>query len=295
MVLKIKYILIIFIITTGNLLGQPLKNISNFGRNPGMLKMYLHIPEKLDSSKKPALVLVLHGCTQTAKSIGNATGWNKLADSLGFIVLYPEQRMLNNVSKCFNFFIGIKAKKDKGEVASIKNMITHTFNKHNIDQSKVFITGMSAGGGMSNVMLNAYPELFNAGALLAAPPTLLDGLNETSNNVPKIAIIQGDEDNITNPKMGEKVLAQWIKKNKIDSANFKITDNFKENNLLRIKSFYNSNKELKIVMLNIKNTGHKVLIDPGESIKHGGRNGVHTRDINFHSTYWLAEFFGLTK
>ena len=274
-------------------MGQSLKNISQFGGNPGMLKMYLYVPKKIDNSKKPPLVLVLHGCTQTAKSIGEATGWNKLADSLGFIVLYPEQRMVNNVSKCFNFFIGMKAKKDKGEVASIKNMINYTSNKYKIDQSKVFITGMSAGAGMSNVLLNAYPEMFNAGALLAAPPILLDGLNEKSKIVPKIVIIQGDEDNVTTPNMGEKVLTQWIKKNKIDSTNFIVDDNFMRNNLLKTKSFYNSKKELKIIMLNIKNTGHKVLINPGDDIKHGGRPGVYTKDIGFHSTYWIADFFGL--
>ena len=281
---------------TSNLsIGQSLKNVNNFGRNPGMLKMFVHVPKKLDKTKKPAMVMVLHGCTQTAKSIGAATGWNKLADSLGFIVMYPEQRMMNNVSKCFNFFIGMKAKKDKGETASIKNMIDYMYNEYKVDSSKIFITGMSAGAGMSNVLLNAYPELFNAGALLAAPPTLLDGLNKTSQIIPKIVIIQGDEDNVTTPNMGEKVLSQWITKNKIDSTNFKFEDNFKGNNLLRTRSFFNSKKELKIVMLNIKNTGHKLLINPGKGIKKGGRSGVHTKDIDFHSTYWLADFFGLTS
>ncbi len=292
--MKNKYsILFALLFGSSFIFGQSLKNIKKFGDNPGMLKMYLHVPKKIDKSKNPPLVLVLHGCTQSAKSIGEATGWNKLADSLGFIVLYPEQRMLNNISKCFNFFIGMKAKKDKGEVASIKNMVTYSINEYNVDQSKIFITGMSAGAGMSNVLLNAYPETFNAGALLAAPPTLFDGLNETAKIVPRIVIVQGDEDNVTNPKMGEKVLAQWVKKNKMDSTNFKVTDNFMENSLLKTRSYYNSKKELKIVMLNIKNTGHKVLIDPGESIRHGGKSGVHTKDIDFHSTFWIADFFGL--
>ncbi|MBL4594814.1 MAG: PHB depolymerase family esterase [Flavobacteriales bacterium] len=294
--MKNRFFLILILLISSNLLiGQSLKNVSKFGRNPGMLKMYLHVPKNLDKTKGPPLVLVLHGCTQTAKSIGAATGWNKLADSLGFIVLYPEQRMLNNVSKCFNFFIGMKAKKDKGETASIRNMIDYMYNKYKIDSSMVFITGMSAGAGMSNVLLNAYPEVFNAGALLAAPPTLLDGLNETSTIIPRIVIIQGDEDNVTNPKMGEKVLTQWITKNKMDSTNLKVEENFMGNNLLSTRSYYNSEKELKIVMLNIKNTGHKILIDPGESLEQGGRSGIHTKDIDFHSTYWLAKFFGLVQ
>ena len=162
MVRKIKYLTLLLVITSSNLIGQSLKNIDGFGRNHGMLKMYIYVPTSIDSSKNFPLVVVLHGCTQTAKSISEATGWNKLADSLNFIVLYPEQRMINNVSKCFNFFIGFKAKKDKGEVASIKSMITYTFNKYHIDSLKVFITGMSAGAGMSNVLLNAYPKIGRA-------------------------------------------------------------------------------------------------------------------------------------
>ena len=295
MALKNKIALALILLISSNfLIGQSLKNINKFGRNPGMLKMFVHVPENLDKTKKPAMVLVLHGCTQTAKSIEAATGWNKLADSLGFIVMYPEQRMMNNVSKCFNFFIGMKAKKDKGETASIRNMIDFMYNEFKVDSSNVFITGMSAGAGMSNVLLNAYPEVFNAGALLAAPPTLLDGLNETSKIVPRVVIIQGDEDKVINPKMGEKVLVQWVKKNKMGSTDFKLTDNFMDNNLLRTRSFYNSKKELQIVMLNIKNTGHKVLIDPGKNIRQGGKPGIHTKDIDFHSTYWIADFFGLT-
>ena len=295
MAMKNRFFLILTLLVSSNfLIGQSLKNVNNFGRNPGMLKMFVHVPKELDNTKKPAMVMVLHGCSQTAKSAGAATGWNKLADSLGFIVMYPEQRMMNNVSKCFNFFIGMKAKKDKGETASIRNMIDYMYNEYKIDSSKVFITGMSAGAGMSNVLLNAYPEVFNAGALLGAPPTLLDGINETSTVVPRVAIIQGDEDNVTIPNMGEKVLSQWIKKNKIDSTNVKLEDNFMGNNLLRTRSYYDSNKKLRLIMLNIKETGHKILIDPGENIKHGGRSGVHTKDIDFHSTYWLADFFGLT-
>jgi poly(3-hydroxybutyrate) depolymerase len=293
MAMKNKFTLtLILLICSTFVSGQSLKLVDKFGRNPGMLKMFIHVPENLDNTKEAPMVLVLHGCTQTAKSIGAASGWDKLADSLGFIVLYPEQRMLNNTSKCFNFFVGLKAKRNKGEAASIKNMITYMFNEYNIDHSKVFITGMSAGAGMSNVMLNAYPEVFNAGALLESPPTLPGGVIENE-IVPRVLIIQGDKDKITSPKMGEKLLAQWVKKNKMDSTNFELTNNFMGNNLLRTRSFYNSKKELRLVMLNIKETGHKLLIDPGESIKHGGRSGIHTKDIDFHSTYWVAQFFGL--
>lgn len=284
-------------LTFSSLLSQKndLVNVRNFGKNAGMLKMFWHIPVNLDNTKKVPLVIVLHGCTQSAKSIANATDWNKLADSLHFIVVYPEQRMLNNISKCFNFFIGFKAKKDKGEVSSIRQMINYTFEHHSIDGSKVFITGMSAGGGMSNAMLNAYPELFNSGALLAAPSIIMGKLNTSPDHVPKIAIIQGEKDKVVPKKQATNILNQWISKNNLDSSKFKTIENFQNNKYLSAQTYTNKNNELKIILLKIKSTGHKILINPGNDIKHGGTSGIHTKDIDFHSTYWIADFFGLTK
>ena len=81
-----------------------LTKVKNFGKNKGNLKMYTYVPNNLDTSKKNPLVFVLHGCTQCASQISKETGWNKLADSLNFIVVYPEQRKINNVAKCYNFF-----------------------------------------------------------------------------------------------------------------------------------------------------------------------------------------------
>lgn len=273
--------------------SQSLQKVKGFGENPGRLKMYIHIPPQINDAKKVPLIIVLHGCTQSANDIATATGWNTLANHFGFIVVYPEQRLINNVGKCFNFFVGMKAKKDKGEVLSIKNMITYTITKYNINPSKTFITGMSAGGGMSNALLNAYPELFNGAALVASPSILVDDNNTHSKHIPKIAILQGEDDKITSPKMSEKLLNQWITKNNIDKNKFTTTSNFMENELINARSYYNKNNKLKIVMLSIKNTGHKILIDPGKNHTQGGKLGIYTKDINFHSTYWIANFWGI--
>ncbi len=275
--------------------SQPLKKIKKFGKNPGALKMYIHTPKTISISKKMPLVIVLHGCTQTANGIATATGWNTLADNFGFVVLYPEQRLMNNVSKCFNFFIGMKAKKDKGEVSSIKNMINYSINEYNIDSTKIFITGVSAGGGMSNALLNAYPELFNAAALIGSPSTLVNDNNITAKHIPRIAIIQGENDKIIPLKTSEKLLNQWIIKNNFDNNNFTTTDNFMDNELINAKSFYTDENILKIIMLTIKDTGHKILVDPGKNINQGGKLGIYTKDINFHSTYWIANFWGITN
>lgn len=295
--MKHRYLLILLfsILLNQFLFSQDLQLIDDFGRNKGGLKAYLYIPKNIDYSSKIPLVVVLHGCNQTAKSVSNASGWNKFADSLNFIVLYPEQRQINNINKCFNFFISFKAKKDKGESASIKSMIFYTMENYNIDKESIFITGMSAGGGMANAVLNSYPYLFKAGVLIESPSTLVDNLNLTSPNIPKIGIIQGSKDKVVRPINADKLVHQWTLKNKIDSSNYKITKNYLQNKRLSLFEYYNSSNKLKVSKLLINNVGHRLCIDPGEDLKHGGKKGIFTIDIDFYSTYWIAGFFGLIK
>ena len=270
-----------------------LTRISDFGRNKGNLKMFQYVPPNLDKSTAVPLVIVAHGCTQSAALIARETGWNKLADSLHFIVVYPEQRQINNAAKCYNFFIGYKAKKDKGEVASIKNMIDFTLQTQLIDSSNIFITGFSAGAAISNAMLNAYPTLFNTGALFAAPSNLFSPNKDAPENQPKVAIIQGIKDRVVPKGNANRILQQWIKKNQFLDSAFVTTKPYNDHPLLTAKEFYNANHQLKISLITVKDLKHKLMISPGLSIQKGGKLDFHTIDINFHSTYWVAQFFGL--
>ena len=270
-----------------------LQKIEDFGENKGNLKMYTYIPKNLNREKPVPLVFVLHGCTQNAEMIARETGWNKLADSLNFIVVYPEQKQINNAAKCFNFYIGFKAKKDKGEVASIKSMLDYCTKNYFTDSSKIFITGMSAGGGMSNAVLNAYPSFFNAGALVAAPSNLFNPNKKEKQ--PKIAILQGDDDKVVTPRNAIKIKEQWLKKHHIDTANVEIKKDYLNNPLLTAEYYYNAQKEVKIVTIMGEGIRHKLLIKPGDKISEGGTLDQHTQDVNFHSTFWIAQFFGLVK
>ena len=154
---------------------------------------------------------------------------------------------------------------------------------------------MSAGGGMSNALLNAYPKTFNAGALLAAPSIVVEDINNSSTHIPRIAILQGKEDKIVPKKQADKILDQWVKKNQLDTNQVELHETYLDNPLLTAKYYFNDEQELKIITLNAKAVAHKLLIDPGEDILHGGKLITHTQDVNFHSTYWIADFFGLTK
>src|ERR1700748_1774050 len=67
-----------------------LVEVHEFGPNLGQLKMLLHVPKGL-APQRP-LVVVLHGCTQTAEGYADGAGWLALARRFGFAVLCPQQQ-----------------------------------------------------------------------------------------------------------------------------------------------------------------------------------------------------------
>lgn len=143
----------------------PLVEVMDFGQNPGHLRMHVFVPSA--AASHPALVVVLHGCGQTPAQYERRAGWCALAAKLGFLVCYPQQSEANNRQTCFNWFSARRRGRDLGEAASIRAMIDHLSHLHGVDPERIFITGFSAGGAMAATMLAAYPEVFEAGAVLA--------------------------------------------------------------------------------------------------------------------------------
>lgn len=160
---------------------------TRFGSNPGNLRMFSYVPERLASPA--ALVVVLHGCKQKAADFARDAGWLALADDAKVALLLPEQKGLpsyyhdvyvppwavtwggaNNQNGCFNWFEPEDNVRDKGEALSIRQMIDTMISRYSLDRSRVFVAGFSAGGAMTAVMLAAYPELFAGGAIVAGVP-----------------------------------------------------------------------------------------------------------------------------
>jgi poly(hydroxyalkanoate) depolymerase family esterase len=119
---------------------------------------------------RSALVVALHGCTQTAHAYERGTGWSDLADRYGFVVIYPQQQPANNPKSCFSWFLPGDTVRDAGETLSIRQMIEKVVVEFGIDRDRVFVTGLSAGGAMAAVMLATYPEVFTGGTIVAGLP-----------------------------------------------------------------------------------------------------------------------------
>jgi len=149
-------------------IARRLAALEDFGANPGNLQARLHVPRNLPDGAP--LVVVLHGCTQSADAYDHGAGWSELAEEQGFALLFPQQVRANNPNLCFNWFAPADARRGQGEAGSIRAMIAKMVRDHAIDERRIYITGLSAGGAMSSVMLAAYPELFAGGAIIAGLP-----------------------------------------------------------------------------------------------------------------------------
>ena len=211
-----------------------LREITNFGSNPGNLRMHAYVPDGVGPS--PPLVVALHGCTQTADSYDQGTGWSHLADRLGFILIFPEQQPANNPKNCFSWFLPGDTSRDSGEALSIRQMVAKAVETFGVDRRRIFVTGLSAGGAMASVMLATYPEVFAGGAIIAGLPygsassvqeafeamfnerapssrALGDHVRGASSHRgpwPKISVWHGTADTVVRPSNADHIIRQWL-------------------------------------------------------------------------------------
>ncbi|HEY9216947.1 MAG TPA: PHB depolymerase family esterase [Phenylobacterium sp.] len=211
----------------------PFIETARFGKNPGALRMLSYVP--LGVEPGAPLVVVLHGCSQTAAAHAQSAGWVTLAERYGFALIAPEQSPQNNPNRCFNWFEPEDIRRGKGEAASIRSMVDHAVARHDLDPRRVYVTGLSAGGAMTSVMLAAYPDVFAGGAVVAGLPhgvadnmqgafgamqgaarrsaialgELVRQAAPAGSNPPRVSVWHGDADSTVRASNGEQVALQW--------------------------------------------------------------------------------------
>jgi poly(hydroxyalkanoate) depolymerase family esterase len=284
--------------------------LEGFGPNAGELDALVYSP----MDRPAGLVVVLHGCTQTAAGYDKGSGWSTLADRHGFALLFPQQRRSNNANLCFNWFEPGDARRGLGEASSISQMVQHLTGRYRLDPSHVFITGLSAGGAMTSVMLATYPELFAGGAVIAGLPfasanTLPEALErmrghgspskgvlaarvksaaDHRRHSPSLSVWHGTSDNIVDPSNATSLVDQWRGLHGLGSepAIVETVDG------QRRKAWLDADGRVLIERFDVRGMGHGTPLDT-RGAERCGTAGPHMLDAGICSTRHIAQSWGL--
>ena len=289
-----------------------LQVLSDFGSNPGALDARFYAP----SGPPTALVVVLHGCTQSASVYDKGSGWSKLAEKHGFAVLFPQQRRSNNPNLCFNWYQPKDARRGRGEAASIGQMIRHLAAEYGLDRPRLFITGLSAGGAMTSVMLASYPELFAGGAVIAGLPcasanSLPEALErmrghgfpsrrELSSRAkaaadaevdpPTLSVWHGTADTIVDPANAGAIVNQWHDLHGVGDSASRVDAVAGH----RRETWSNSQGRPIVERYDIRGMGHGTPLDTRDD-EACGTTGPHMIEANICSTRTIASSWGLIQ
>lgn len=137
-----------------------------FGDNPTSLAMHLYVPPR--PSPQPTVLLALHWCQGSGPDFHAYTRYARLADRHGFMVIYPSA---TRASRCWDVHSAAALTHGGGsDPRGLLSMLEYVIAHHNADRGRVFVTGHSSGGMMTQLLLGAYPEVFRAGAAYAGVP-----------------------------------------------------------------------------------------------------------------------------
>lgn len=290
-----------------------LSEVTGFGSNPGNLRMFKYVPSGLPAGAP--MVVALHGCAQSASSYDDETGWQLLADRYRFSLLLPQQQSANNSSSCFNWFEAGDTARGQGEALSIKQMVDRMVADHGVASGRVYVTGLSAGGAMTSVLLATYPDVFAGGAILSGLPyrcattqsAAFSCMNPGSDLTPAqwgdkvraagtwsgpwpiVSIWHGDADYTVRPINLVESVEQWTNVHGIDQT-ADVSDTVAG---YPHKVYKDAASVARVETYTITGMGHGTPVDPGAGESQCGTAGAYVLDVNICSSYYIARFFGL--
>ncbi|WP_425555987.1 extracellular catalytic domain type 1 short-chain-length polyhydroxyalkanoate depolymerase [Kitasatospora nipponensis] len=310
------------LLVTGLVAAQParaasLTQVGSFGANPAGLNMYSYLPDNLPANAP--LVVALHGCTQSAGDYYSHSGWPKYADLWGFAVVFPEQPSSTNpLLDCFDWGTPSDDGRGQGEARSIYQMVQYALTHYGVDPHRIYLTGLSAGGGMTADLLADYPDVFAAGSIDSGPPAQcstsgISNSNCTSGTTshtpqqwgdlvrgsdpgyggpwPRVAIWQGSSDATVNPAHMTASRDQWTNVWGIGQSPSS-TQTLPGNTSLSVYDDSAGNPAVETYA--ISGMAHGLAVHPGSGIDQCGSTGAYYLD-SICSSYYTARFFGLDR
>ncbi len=154
-----------------------LQPVSNWGVSglPSDVSMYVYVPDQV--AQNPPILTLIHYCGGTASAVfGQAQGGGLVnaADQYGFIMVVPSS------GRCWDVVSDKTRKRDGGgDSQAIRQMVKYAVDKYNANPDRVYSTGDSSGGMMTELLLAVYPDVFKAGSAFAGMPAGCRASNET--------------------------------------------------------------------------------------------------------------------
>jgi poly(hydroxyalkanoate) depolymerase family esterase len=279
-----------------------LTSLTGFGTNPGALLGYEYVPQTL--APGAPLVVVLHGCTQTAAGYNHGAGWSQLADRAGFALLFPEQTRANNPNLCFNWFASEDTAQAGGEAESIAQMTETMIARHGLDRQRIYVTGLSAGGAMTMAMLATRPDLYGTATGMSQAFDRMRGHGDTSDRAlldavrsgsrghdgrwPTLSIWHGSADATVSVANADTIGRQWRALHGIEADTVR-----EEHSAAGTRRIWSDSAGRDVVEeWIVPGMGHGTPVDPsgGERL---GAAGPFMLDVGVSSTALIAESWGL--
>ncbi|MDB5930473.1 MAG: esterase, depolymerase family [Polaromonas sp.] len=133
----------------------------------GRMQYWLYLPSGMATAPRQ-LVVMLHGCKQTATDFATSTRMNQLAERKGFAVLYPQQSQTSDPNRCWHWYKRA-TQQGLGDVNLIAHLVRQVQARHQLDASRTYVAGLSAGAGLAAILALQHPDLFAAVGLHSAP------------------------------------------------------------------------------------------------------------------------------
>jgi poly(hydroxyalkanoate) depolymerase family esterase len=151
-----------------------LQPVSNWGASgvPSYISMYIYVPDK--PATNPPILVVAHFCGGSASAVfgqAQAGGIVAAADKYGFIMVFPQTTNNASSAKCWD--VGSKASLTHdggGDTQAVAQMVKYTVTTYKADPDRVYATGDSSGGMMTQALMAVYPDVFKGGASFAGVP-----------------------------------------------------------------------------------------------------------------------------
>ena len=130
--------------------------------------LYLPSSASIKTAAPMPLVVMLHGCQQTATDFATATRMNQLAERKGFAVLYPQQSAASDAHRCWHWYQRA-IQNGQGDVQTIAAMIMQVQRRHGLDALRTYAAGLSAGAALATILALRHPALIAALGVHSAP------------------------------------------------------------------------------------------------------------------------------